>query len=84
MRSNSAKGDPVRKAETLQGALFEGHDSNDLSSLCGLQWRFQIRPRVPPIHVGWGWMMGWGWGITSQVTLVSLEPGDHRLLTGLV
>lgn len=51
-----------RKAAALWGAFFEGHSNNDLSFLCGLQWRltlplrccFQIRPASATNARVWG------------------------------
>ena len=65
------------KAAALWGTRFEGRGSNDLISLCGLQWRrtqssrccFQIRPAsVTDARGAGGW---WRAGIASSGSLLS-------------
>ncbi|KAK9518149.1 hypothetical protein VZT92_023464 [Zoarces viviparus] len=73
-----------RKAAALRGALFEGRGSNDLSSLCGLQWC--RTPAVTMLLFRLGLRVPWREGITgSGVALVTLEHQDRTgPLTGRV
>lgn len=77
-----------RAAAAPRGALFEGRHSNDLSLLCGLQWRaeplpprccFQIRP-ASATYAREG-----GEDHRLRVSLVTLEHCDRfGHVTGLV
>ncbi|CAB1430587.1 unnamed protein product [Pleuronectes platessa] len=81
------------KAAAPRGTRFEGRGSNDLISLCGLQWRrsqssrccFQIRPASVTDARGAG---GWRWRRWDRKLRVApVTPEDQDCsgpLTGLV